>query len=611
MRGKLLKQGAWAFLFLSPIYLLVAIRYFQYFSGVGNFLTIAYLTVFTISHFVLLSLLTYALLYVVPVLLIPNRIFAWVWAAITSSVALTVLYVDTFVFSLYRFHINGFTLDLLFGGAASQIFEFHTSQYVMVGSTILLLLLVLLFVSYKIFQWQSSKPFNHLGRVMVGLFGLLFLSHFSHALADAMQYTPITKSSHYYPLSFPTTSRSLFHKLGVGSSHGNSDVDIASLDNKSLQYPLHALVADSTAKTNVMIILIDAWYFKVFTPEVMPHLWAFSKRCEVYNHHYSGSNGTRTGVFSIFYSIPGIYWNDVLTNTTGSILVDMLQRNNYQIKTLTSASLVSPPFDRTVFSKVKKLNVSVPGNKAVDRDIELTREWMSITSDMVKHSDKPVFGFLFYDALHAIAHPQNSKAPFQPEWKYAEYERLTNDMDPTPFLNLYKNAAYFVDSLVGALLQDMDKKGMLKNTYIIISGDHGQEFNDNKKNFWGHNGNYSAAQMQVPFMVYKPGGVPKQYFYWTSHYDVVPTIFKDVFHCQNPIEDYSIGHYLNDSTGRDWLMVGSNDNFAILQRGKITSISFEGHVNVTDEHLNDIPNSKLDANLFNQIMKRAKVYYKE
>ena len=78
-------------------------------------------------------------------------------------------------------------------------------------------------------------------------------------------------------------------------------------------------------------------------------------------------------------------------------------------------------------------------------------------------------------------------------------------------------------------------------------------------------------------MVYKPGGVPKQYFYWTSHYDVVPTIFKDVFHCQNPIEDYSIGHYLNDSTGRDWLMVGSNDNFAILQRGKITSISFEGH----------------------------------
>ncbi len=298
---------------------------------------------------------------------------------------------------------------------------------------------------------------------------MVVLSHFFHAWADAKNYRPITKSSHYYPLYFPTTSRTLMLKLGLVDSISDNRVELNSLaENKTLNYPQNPLIADSTAKTNIVFILLDSWYYKVFTPDVMPNLWAFSKRCEVYNHHYSGSNGTRTGIFSIFYSIPGIYWNEVLASNTSSILIDMMLKNNYQIKTLTSASLISPPFDRTVFSKVKNLNIVVKGEKVADRDVNLTNDWLAITKEMVVNPEKPVFGFLFYDALHAITHPNNFKGPFQPEWKYAKYELLNKDTDPKPFLNLYKNAAYFLDSLVGVVLRDMDQKGLLKNTYINV-----------------------------------------------------------------------------------------------------------------------------------------------
>lgn len=590
----------------------MATRYFQYFSDADNFITIGYLSIVTISHFILLSFITYLALYLPLILVFPYRTFAWIWAGIAANIGLAILFIDTFVFSLYRFHINGFTLELLFGGAAGQIFEFHTAQYISMGGIVALLLAGLLFASFMLFRKQNRKPFRGGKWVAIAVLVMIVLSHFFHAWADAANYKPITKSSRYYPLFFPTTSKSLMLKLGLVDSLSETSIDMGNTgETQALNYPQSPLVADSTAKTNVIVIVLDSWYFKVFTPEVMPNLSAFSKRCEVYNHHYSGSNGTRTGIFSIFYSIPGIYWNDVLASNTSSIMVDMMLKNNYQIKTLTSASLISPPFHRTVFSKVKNLNLEVKGEKAVDRDMNINKEWMTITKDMAANPDKPVFGFLFYDALHAISHPKDFKGPFQPEWEYAKYESLTNETDPTPFLNLYKNAAYFLDSLVGVVLRDMEQKGLLKNSYIVITGDHGQEFNDNKKNYWGHNGNYTAAQMQVPLLIYKPGGVPAQHNHWTCHYDLVPTIFTDVFSCKNKVSDYSMGRHLNDFSARSYIMVGSNDNFAILQPGRITSIYFDGHYDITDDRMNEIPGATIDTKQLNDIMQASKVYYRK
>ncbi len=110
-------------------------------------------------------------------------------------------------------------------------------------------------------------------------------------------------------------------------------------------------------------------------------------------------------------------------------------------------------------------------------------------------------------------------------------------------------------------------------------------------------------------MIYKPNGFHKEYKHWTSHYDLVPTIFTDIFHCQNKFSDYSVGRYINDSTVRNVLLVGSNDNFAILQSGSITRISFDGSYDITDDHLNEILGVKLDTKLLNDIIQTSKAYY--
>ena len=611
MRKILLKKGLWFFLFNAIILLLIATRYFRYISDISGFLAIFYLIITTLSHFISLSFILF-LFYFPIVLIFPNKTLAWIWAGTLATIGSLLLLLDTFVFDLYRMHLNRFTLELIFGGAGSQIFNFDIKQYMLSIGTILILLTAMLYCSYKFYNWKKVMLFKKGLWITISVALMMFSTHFIHAWADAANYIPITKSSRYYPLFFPTSDRDLIIKLGLvdEAESKKNRLMFSNENNNSLNYPRSPILSDSLCKTNIVVILIDSWYYKVFDSTTMPNIYRFSKKGSVYNKHYSGSNGTRTGVFSLFYSIPGIYWDNVLATETSPVFIDVLMKNNYQVKTFASASLISPPFDRTIFSRVKDINVETKGDNPSSRDIQITNNWLDQTNKhYTQANNQPLFGFIFYDALHAIQHPPNFKGPFQPEWKYPKYELLNNDIDATPFLNLYKNSAYFVDSLVGIVLDDLETKGMLKNSWVIISGDHGQEFNDNKKNYWGHNGNYSAAQMQVPLLIYKPGGHHEVINYWTSHYDIVPTIMKELFHSSNPLSDYSIGKNLNDSTNRDWLLVGSPDNYAILQPDKITSVYFNGTFNITDSSLNPIKNAKLETDLINKIMYNSKSFY--
>lgn len=610
-RKTLLKQGLWFFFFNTVFLLLIASRYFRYFSDVGSFITLFYLIITTLSHFAVLSFLLF--LFYLPVIAIyPNRNVAWVWAALLSTLGSAVLLLDTYVFDLYRMHINRFILQLIFGGAGSQIFEFHIRQYLLSYGLVVLMLANMLYVSYTFFRWKAVHSFRKGWWIAVCTALMMFGTHFIHAWAEAANYSPITKSSRNYPLFFPTSDRVLMMRLGLVDEKESRNNMLLSANDKTgeLNYPKHPIQCDSNCKTNIIFILIDSWYYKSFDSVAMPHIYNFSKECSVYNKHYSGSNGTRTGIFSLFYGIPGTYWDIVLATLTGPVFIDVLLKNQYQVKAYTSASLISPPFDRTVFRKIKKLQFETPGEHVYDRDIRLTSDWLNQTPKYNPNADeKPVFSFLFYDALHAISHPPAFKGPFKPEWSYAKYELLNNDMDPTPFLNLYKNSACFVDSLVGRVLAGLKEKGLLENSWVIITGDHGQEFNDNRKNYWGHNGNYSAAQMQVPMMIYKPGGAHKIYDHWTSHYDMVPTLLTELFHCKNPVTDYSIGKQINDTTNRGWLLVGSSDNYAILQPDRISSVYFDGSFDITDRHLNPVKDNKLQTDVINRIFSVTNSFY--
>ncbi len=611
-RSEALRTGGWFFLLNAGFALLIAARYMKHFTGIEGITAYAYIVIATLSHFVALVFIPYVLFYVPVALTIPRKVVLSCWSGLIATLTLGLLALDTFVFDLYRFHINRFTLELLFGGAGTDIFQFHVEDYLLVFSV----LAAVLVGEWFLFRWLLQSKWRQslrVGRWAIPAVALMMLGgHAIHAWAAATCYRPITKASRYYPLYFPTTANHFFVRMGWASPEQNQ-VNLGAVGDdeaKDLRYPLAPIDADTASHPNILLILLDSWNYRAMDSAVTPNIARFAAKAQLFRNHYSGSNGTRTGVFSLFYSLPGTYWYDILAAKTRPVFIDQLLARSYRFGVYTSASLISPPFDQTVFAGVQGIPLRVPGDQAPDRDIQITADWLAFTRQFDDSSEaRPFFGFLFYDAMHAISHPKDFKGPFQPAWEHAKYERLSNNTDPLLFWNLYRNIAYFEDSLVGMVLNDLQQRGLLESTIVIITGDHGQEFNENGKGYWGHNGNYSQAQVGVPLVVYWPGITPAVYDHWTSHYDLVPTVMPQAFGCRNEIRDYSIGRNLLDTTPRQWLLVGSEDNFGVIESDRITSINFDRTFDITDRNLNEIDGAKINAPLIDEILRTINVYY--
>jgi membrane-anchored protein YejM (alkaline phosphatase superfamily) len=322
--------------------------------------------------------------------------------------------------------------------------------------------------------------------------------------------------------------------------------------------------ASDAPELNLLFIVVEGLRYDMAGENVMPNLHALGKDAWVFQNHFSGGNATRFGIFSLFYGVHGSYWRSFLNEGVGPVLMSGVARRDYELGIFASAPLSSPEFDRTVFVEVADRLEPPPRAEAVDqRDVQITRRLEERLQENA--AGKPFFGFLFYDAPHKYAYPASFRAPFKPDLQTISYVTLGPDSDATPFLNRYKNSLHFVDGLIGDLIVFLRRRGLFEKTIILVTGDHGQEFNETGQNYWGHNGNFSRYQIQVPLIVRWPGARPRMWLHQTSHMDVVPMLMRDYFRCDNPIADYSHGRHLLDDSPRDYLTVSSWSKSAIVK----------------------------------------------
>src|SRR5699024_3017075 len=121
-----------------------------------------------------------------------------------------------------------------------------------------------------------------------------------------------------------------------------------------------------------------------------------------------------------------------------------------------------------------------------------------------------------------------------PSWTSVNYLTLDENTDVEPFFNLYRNSVHFVDALIGKALDKLRAQGMMDDTIIVITGDHGQAFNDTGLGYWGHNSNYSRYQTKVPLVIHWPGRqAPRRIGYFTSHMDIAATLMQRVLGVNN------------------------------------------------------------------------------
>lgn len=451
------------------------------FAGYGYYLVAAF------AHAGLFALIPY-LLYILMSLACPFPRFNQGLLITFYFLLNIVAYLNGLVFQLYKFHINGLVLDMVFGQDAGQVFNFETSLILRFALTILAVGFL-----FSGIMWIAYRFYQRLRRRQIILYLVLFVcstlsAHLVHAYAAASNQFSIQNVATCLPQFYPLTANKLMTKLGIihhPVSHPQLN-DTTTL-NTGITYPLHPLISnDTVSRKNIIFILLDSWNPRIFDTETMPNLSGFATRSSVFTHHLSSSSGTRGSIFGLFFGISPTYWKAFELSGTSPLFIQTLLEQGYDVQTFPSATLQNPPFDRIIFGEVPHLRTETQGATPFERDTRLTADFLQYLD---QKPDKPFFAFLFYDLLHAISIPAPHRHKFEPSWEYANYMALSNEMDATPFFNLYRNCGWYVDSLVGSIVGELEHKGLLDNSILVITGDHSQEFNENKKNYWGHGSN--------------------------------------------------------------------------------------------------------------------------
>ncbi|QYN42741.1 sulfatase-like hydrolase/transferase [Gilliamella sp. ESL0443] len=569
-------------IFISSI---ITIRYFlvpgSSFSWDGSFFSLFAVLGHFFSVYLLLFILCFPFIWV-------KRTLSNICLAALFSLLQIVLYVDTIVFQQYRFHINESVLSMVFSG---QVVDFSTITYVLM----FLLILVSFGAEYLILYLLDKKFSQKRSRILivstVFLFGCFFISHLIHMVAFYYAYSPIMIVKEYIPLYRPFTSKKI---MGLFDKSGQRKTLIEKENqHATIYYPKNELMINphNTTTPNIMFIVLDSWRYDTFSQEISPNTYHFVKQNKgiIFNNHYSTGNATRTGIFGLFYGIPGTYWDAFLRNRVPSLFVTTLQKENYNIGIFTSAKVTAPEFDRTAFLTIKNLRISSKDGSASSRDKQLTDDWLNWYKS--RDTSKPSFSFLFFDAPHAYDFPNYFEVKFNPIGEL-NYMTLSNNTDPVPIFNRYKQSVYYDDYLLQKVYDELKRSGSLDNTLIFITGDHSQEMNDNKLGFWGHNGNYTDAQTKVPFIIvgakdlkYITDNINK----FTSHEDVVPTIMRHYLHVENDISDYSTGYDLfSPIIDRDWLLMSNYSSYAVRTTDNIYFVNRLGISHYFDCHNNQV-----------------------
>jgi membrane-anchored protein YejM (alkaline phosphatase superfamily) len=556
----------------------ISIRYFVVAHLDSSISALFFRAVMLVAHLVMLC----------AVCLSPAGLIAMLWphrprwaiatGAVCASLMALALLIDTHVYQLYRFHINAGVMNLLLGGAASETFIFPRLMYAQALAIALAVAVVMTVTS--ILLWRAvvrtqARPV--FARATAGLIVLCILSfHLTHIWADAVAYEPVLEQTAVLPLRYAATAKRFLRARGVDVRPRQALSSTQDSDTSALSYPLRPLhCRESDRQPNIVFIVIDSWRFDEMNERVTPRIATFAGNTTRFLNHHSGGNATRIGVFSLFYSIPGTYWHQILREQRGPVLIDELLRQRYDVQVYRSAPIYSPEFDRTVFAKVRLSRLRSQGAGPADWDRDLTQDFLAFIKQRAATAP-PFFALVFYDSPHSFEVPADYPLKFLPSAPYVNYLRLHPRTDPTPLRNRYRNSLHYVDGLIGEVLDGIRERALLENTIIVITGDHGQEFNDAGKNYWGHASNFTRYQTGVPMLLYVPGRQGAVVDHRTTHFDIAPTLLNEHLGCSSPLDTFSVGRSLFDPSDRDPLVLSEYADFAILQDDSIAVVRKHG-----------------------------------
>lgn len=541
----------------------------RYLDGVhAASVTGAYAALVLVGYYLILFLLLITLVFALFAFSLRAAVVA---SAVCIGGGLFYLVIDGMVYRVFRFHVDAFWLQYAvthfrgWGVSAPTVAMAVGVLATVVGVEWLLLRLA------KRIPRRGTLALN----MSIVAFAAYFVSQAIHIVAYEKNDTRFTGITSQLPFYFPITSHSDAAKYAHMVPMIMETRSPAAGGAQSLTYPLRevAFTGPEVKRPNILMIVLESWRFDTLNESVSPKIHAFSQRSSVFLNHFSSANCTPTGIFSLFYGIHPTYWTAVKANAgtiDNPVLIDALQANDYAFGIFADSHFDRHKIKDTIFRGID-VNESFAGSSADENDRDLTRKLIGFI-DAQRDAGRPYFGFAFYKSTHFSYYYPKESARFLPTHKL-NIATANSKRDPTEFLNDYKNSVHYVDSLVGALLDHVEASRGLENTIVVITSDHGEEFNDNHANYWGHTGNFTGYQVRVPLVIHMPGHAPRQIQKTTAHIDVPPTLLVEGLGCGRDVASYSDGRNLFGSLeGERPMIVTSYVNHAVIIGDDVYSV---------------------------------------
>ena len=342
---KLIKQGFIYYLLATILGGLLLLFYIQGDSVASTLDATGWLFFITscFSHAAIL-LLAFWLVLFLPWALLKLRQLAITLLVTGTSLLMMTGFINMQVYKIYRFHLNGFILNMLTGPAAGDIFDFSWQLYATEG--FLLAAIIALCIGG---WWLSGRILQHWQKrytviSILSLVATLILANGIHIYGSFVVKPSVLKVVKLVPYYFPLSTSGLLEDMGFE----RHIMQVGETADGDFVYPLNPIKTDTTLskRPNILILLIDSWSRRALTEECMPNLWQLAHQEQWYQNHVSCGNGTSFSVFGMFTGLQPYYWTAWDTNRKSPVLIDQLLKQGYNIRTYPSASLVASSYTR-------------------------------------------------------------------------------------------------------------------------------------------------------------------------------------------------------------------------------------------------------------------------
>jgi glucan phosphoethanolaminetransferase (alkaline phosphatase superfamily) len=321
-------------------------------------------------------------------------------------------------------------------------------------------------------------------------------------------------------------------------------------------YPQHRLKLDKEkAPKQIVYIIIESLKREYFLNH-MPRTLSYCEKGLFFNNHYSSSNGTLSGLHSIFNGSTPL--NAILQppEIYSIILPHFLKKENYESYLLTPSFYVPTAPDWQQHLQLCELErVELSTIKVMDKLKELLQT----------QAPKLVCAYL-YNTHFNYYYPEKEellKPSLNPETNL--FLMVPNQENLKLLTNRYTNAITHADRVLGEFFDWCEQENIFKDTCFIITGDHGESLGET--GFMGHTSGPHISQFATIAAAVGAGFATERVEQATTHADLFPKIIKKIginseVNCESPSLGYPILQFDDSVFGR--IIVRREDRMSIF-----------------------------------------------